>query len=450
MRRFPIFPVALGLVALLATAILLVLEFVLASGTWSSTPAARVLAVIAIIAEAFVLVLLLTKITNYVRGSNGRRSGDLWSAWFASDLVVSTLASVASVALLIVVGKASDLPKDIANVHPINLVIGSALALGFACLCQLFFAVAYYVLYRLPNSGKAHSLHTNEEGRLSPQITMRVKSVPYERTKPALSQTSISKRDSSDFASRPGTSSGRSAAESVSSFAGSVSSVVRPMGSKTRLLSGRRVSSLDSNSYRDRMSGTSQDGFDSWDTSSVDPRHRQLVLKTTLPIASRFLETIPASPTTSRSPSPGCPLDLEPPKRGRQRGRSYSPAPATRTQRARTVTPPESELNIHPLFRSDSPGPLPAATPGTVVIAAPQAGRLMAKSVVRMRSSSSPLNRQGSDESMQTTSSLNSDSLRREDGGSEARKMTPPIPDWILNIGSKTNLGENPNSVNHG
>ncbi|KAI8953966.1 hypothetical protein F4801DRAFT_575982 [Xylaria longipes] len=457
MDLFPIFPVALGLAALLATVATLALEVVLAYGTWSSTSPARILAVVAFVAEAIVLILLIGKLTKYVRGTNGYRSRDLWSTWFASDLFVSVLASVVSVALLIVTGKAKDLPRNIANVPPINLVIGSAIALGFAFTGQLFFVVVYFVLHRLPDSEQALSLHTNEEGRLSPQLPMRVKSVPYERTKPALSQTRINERGSSEFSSRPGTSGGRSAAETVSSFSGSLSSVVHPMGSRTRLLSntsrpGRRPGSLDSGSYRDRSSVT-EDGFDSWDTSAVDPRNRQMVLETSSPIRTRFLETIPASPTTSRSPSPGCPLDLEPPKRGR-RDRSYSPVP--RAQQERIVTPPESELHIHPLFRSDSPGPPPAATPGTVVVAAPNAGKFITgKSVTRMRSGSlpnspSPLSRQGSDESFRKTPSPNYDRLRPEDVAGEERKMTPPIPEWVLNVGSKTSLAEYQSKGRHG
>ncbi|KAI1754308.1 hypothetical protein F4782DRAFT_528740 [Xylaria castorea] len=457
MGLFTAFPVVLGLAALLATAAILALEVVLAYGTWSSTSPARILAVIALVAEAIVLVLLITKLTKYVRGTNGHRSKDQWSTWFALDLVMSVLASVMSVALLIVTGKAKDLPENIANVPPINLVIGSAIALGFAFIGQLFFVVIYFILHRLADSEQALSLHTNEEGRLSPQLPMRVKSVPYERTKPALSQTRINERGSSESSNRPRTSGARSTTETISSFSGSLSSVVRPMGSKTRLLSstsrpGRQPGSLDSIGYRDWI-GITEDGFDSWDTSSVDPRNRQMVLETSSPIRSRFLETIPASPTTSRSPSPGCPLDLEPPKRGR-RDRSYSPVP--RAQLERVATPTESELHIHPLFRSDSPGPPPAATPGTVVVAAPNAGQFITgKSVTRMRSGSlpnspSPLSRQGSYESFRKTPSPNNDRLRPEDVAGEERKMTPPIPEWVLNAGSRTSLAEYQSKGRHG
>ncbi|KAI1128078.1 hypothetical protein F5Y10DRAFT_182616 [Nemania abortiva] len=456
MGLFSFFPAALGLFALSATTVILALEVVVAQGTWSSTSSARIIAVIAAVSEAVVLIFLITKLTKYARGTDGHRR-DLWSAWFALDLIASVLATAVSVALLILISNTGSLPKTVSNVPLANLLIGSAVALAFAFIGQLFFIVVYFVLHRLPDSEQALSLHTNEEGRLSPQLPMRIKSVPYDRTKPAVSRTRLNDRGSSEYPSRPGTSSGRSAAETVASFSGSLSNIVRPMGSRTRLLSsssksGHRPGSLDSNAFRDRISVT-EDGFDSWDTSSVDPQNRQMVLETSSPIRPRFLETIPASPTTSRSPSPGCPLDLEPPKRGR---RHRGDSPIRRAQQERAYTPSESELHIHPLFRSDSPGPPPPATPGTVVIAAPNAGQFITgKSVNRMRSSSSPnspspLSRQGSYESFGNTASLNGDSLRPENGAVEERKMTPPIPDWVLNAGSRSSLTEYQNKLRRG
>ncbi|KAJ8123391.1 hypothetical protein O1611_g9602 [Lasiodiplodia mahajangana] len=451
-----IFPAALGVFALLATAVILALEVIIAYWTWPSTSPARIIAVIASASEAIVLIFLVTKLAKYVRGTDGHRSRDLWSAWFALDLLASVLASAVSVALLIVISNAKDLPKAVSNVPLANLQIGSAVALAFAFISQLFFIVVYFVLHRLPDSEQALSLHTNEEGRLSPQLPMRIKSVPYDRTKPAVSQTRLNDRGSSEYASRPGTSSGRSAAETITSFSGSLSNIVRPMGSRTRLLSsssksGQRLGSFDSNAFRDRISVT-EDGFDSWDTSSVDPHNRQMVLETSSPVRPRFLETIPASPTTSRSPSPGCPLDLEPPKRGR---RNRSDSPIRRAQQERAYMPSESELHIHPLFRSDSPGPPPPTTPGTVVVAAPNAGQFITgKSVNRMRScsspNSSPLSRQGSYESFGNTASLNGDSLRPDNGNVEERKMTPPIPDWVLNAGSRSSLAEYYNKERRG
>ncbi|KAI1265164.1 hypothetical protein F5Y18DRAFT_60398 [Xylariaceae sp. FL1019] len=451
-----LFPAVLGCFAIGATAATLVLELILAYGSWSSESPLRIVAVIASVIEVIVLILLGTLLANHAWYSSDRRSAAGPSGvWFAVDLIAGVLATIASVALLILTGKATDLPKMILGVSLTNVRIGTSVALGFAFVGQLLFVVLYFIIHRRSDLEQAHSLHTNEEGRFSPQLSMRVKTVRYDRTKPALPRAQSTDQSSFEYSSRPGTSGGRSTAETVSSMTGSVASTVRPMGSKTRLLStssrtARRPGSLDSNAYREQNSIAEDvsEGFDSWDTSSVDPHNRLMVLETSSsPNRPRFLETIPASPTPSRSPSPGFPLDLEPPSRVR-RGRSNSPVP--RAPRERTLTPQasESELHIHPLFRSDSPVP-PATSPGTVLVAAPNAGQFITgKSITRMRSGSlpsspSPLSRQGSYDSFRKTPSPYDDGLRPEEVGEE-RKMTPPIPEWVLTAGSKSSLGEYP------
>ncbi|KAI1328410.1 hypothetical protein F5Y16DRAFT_154407 [Xylariaceae sp. FL0255] len=449
-----IFAAALGCIATLATMAITALEIVLAIGLWPSVSSARIVAVIASAIEAIVFVILSALLIAHFRRMMGAHVQDMRGVWFACQLLASVLATIASVVLLILIGKKASVPTEKVTISLADARIGTSVALGIAFTSQLFFVVVYFILHRLPDSDQALSLHTNEEGRLSPQVGMRVKSVPYTQTKAAVTQLKIMDQTIIGNPSRPGSISGRSVAETVNSDRSFMQSTIRPMGSKTKLLprnsgSMRRGLSLDSNSYREQQStisaSSTQDGFDSWDTSSVDPHNRQMVLETSSPIRSRFLETIPASPTGSRSPSPGFPLDLEPPKRGR-RGRSNSPA--ARSPRERIITPKssETELNIHPLFRSDSPGPPPAATPGTVVIAAPSAGQFISnKTVTRMRSGSlpnppSPLSRQGSYDSFRKSPSPNPDSLQPET--IEERKMTPPIPEWILNAERKPSVTE--------
>jgi hypothetical protein len=161
---------------------------------------------------------------------------------------------------------------------------------------------------------------------------------------------------------------------------------------------------------------------------------------------------------------------LEPP-RTRRRSRSYSPV-STRTIQAQraafTQQASPSEAHIHPLFRSDSPKP-PSATPGTVVVAAPNAGQVIAagdkqsirsiQSMRRLRSESlpanapSPLSRAGSCDSFvqRRRAGSTSPEIREEEdeavvvgavaaGADTERKMTPPIPDYILNAGSPSSL----------
>ncbi|CRK41673.1 hypothetical protein BN1708_016888 [Verticillium longisporum] len=107
------------------------------------------------------------------------------------------------------------------------------------------------------------------------------------------------------------------------------------------------------------------------------------------------------------------------------------------------------EANIHPLFRSDSPVPPPNVTPGTVVVASPNAGQVISdrKSARRMRSSSlangqSPLSHQSSFEFLPSSSVNEQDEVEEQseiESPSE-RKMTPPIPEWILTAGSRSSL----------
>ncbi|KAI1647542.1 uncharacterized protein F4817DRAFT_102092 [Daldinia loculata] len=451
MARAVLVSASLGAVALLATASILALQVIVAQGLWGSSSPAKFAAIVASAFEIIILILLIILFAKCVgRGMEfGRRKSN--GIWFASGVIASVLASAASVVTLVTLGRPVGLPQTILQTPLTNWRIGTSIALVSAFVGQLAFIVVYFVVHRLPDSEQALSLHTNEDS--SRQLPRHVKSIPYSRTVPATSQTTIGKRTLTDYPTPPGSSAGKSMAETISSIRTSVSQAVRPIGAHTRLLSsgsrtGRRPASIDSNGYRERMSVTvSEDGFDSWDTSSVDTQNRQLIVETSPPIRSgRFLETIPASPTTSRSPSPGNALDFEPPNINRnRRSRSYSPLPRP-PQHERSMTPQSisGELHIHPLFRSDSPAP-PAVTPGTVVIAAPNAGQTISeKSLTQMRSSSliagsGPLSRQGSYDSFRKTPSHNTDLLRVEDLAVE-RKMTPPIPDWILNAGSTTSL----------
>jgi hypothetical protein len=195
-----------------------------------------------------------------------------------------------------------------------------------------------------------------------------------------------------------------------------------------------------------------EDGFDSWDLSAVELHSRHFVISaanstnTSSPSHGRFLETIPASPTGSRSPSPGFPLDLEPPSR-RRRSRSHSPATTMMVKHRGDAAPSPtgSEAHIHPLFRTDSPTPPPSATPGTIVTAAPGAGQAIIdrQSLHRMRSgslpnSSSPLGHSRSLDDMASTLKDNDESGRPP--SPPEREMTPPIPDWILGAGPRNSF----------
>lgn len=455
-------PVILGVIATLATTSILVIHIILAYTLADVTYSVRTSAILSSVLEALVLISLGWLLSSYVGIRRlGTRSGSFNNVCFGLSLLLCAVAAAASVAAVICLSNASSsiLPGKILGSTATSFLIGSSVALGTSFAMQLVFLVVHYIIGRIHSHEAAFPLDTQQDQRRPPQA--EIKAVPYHQTSASLPKSRG--RTSTDSRSPPGSSGGRSATETMSSIRTSLSHAVRPISSKTRLLPGsqrssRRPPSLDSTAFGERASMT-EDGFDSWDTSAVDPQTRQTVLETaSSPIQGRFLETIPASPTTSRSPSPGTPLDLEAP-RTRQRSRSYSPASQGSRQSQRTAFTQHansSEAHIHPLFRSDSPSPAPAATPGTVVTAAPNAGQVISdrhsiRTLRRMRSDSlpvvpSPLSQQGSFEDLRRrdrTESLSpelSEEVEEELGSGSERKMTPPIPDWILSAGSRTSL----------
>jgi hypothetical protein len=120
------------------------------------------------------------------------------------------------------------------------------------------------------------------------------------------------------------------------------------------------------------------------------------------------------------------------------------------------------EEHIHPLFRSSSPTPPPSATPGTTVTAAPGsfAGLLINERMIRrMRSGSAPNSPSplgtgtgfffperglGIEDEEESEDENGIDQEQKEHSeneetnmiSQEGRKMTPPIPEFILATGS--------------
>ncbi|KAK8139161.1 hypothetical protein PG984_002541 [Apiospora sp. TS-2023a] len=448
-----ILPAALGVAAILGTAATLFMNIANAD-TDRQTPTLRITASVASACEGLIFFMLIPLFYQTLRQSwaaDSRRPSRLGFLLRVALIVVATAVSIAVLAIL---GKDSDKTYILGGPESSFLTSGSVV-LAYAFAAQLVYVIVHHINGNMRDE-ESNSMHSAEGGSLS--ISKRVKTIPYSQTVPRAAVTK--ERLSAEFQSPPGSSGGKSTAETMSSFRSSFSQAVRPISSKTRLLSssgrvGRRPPSLDSLAYRSSIAEEGY-GFDSWDTSSVDPQDRQTVIETSPPLP-RFLETIPASPTTSRSPSPGTPLELElePPKPAARRSRSYSPM--ARRAPALTTHASTSELHIHPLFRTDSPEP-PRATPGTSIHAADDAGKVISeRSLGRMRSGSmisarSPLSRTNSRESIQKSlapslasiaSSLTPSSERLDAPPADTdRQMTPPLPEWILNAGSRTSLTE--------
>ncbi|KAK4114303.1 hypothetical protein N656DRAFT_788519 [Canariomyces notabilis] len=440
-------PATLGIVAALPTTAVVVIQIILARHPVDQA-SVRITAIIAAALETVVLIILSAlTVSQLGRWTPNSRLGEFHGLWFGGGLLLCTAAAAVSVSNLISLSRLAD--------DPLSSPILGAKVMDLL----LVFLVSHFISGRIHGTECRIPSRADERRSRSPP---RIKAIAYHETSPVSAKVRGSA--SFEWRSPPGSSSGRS--ETVSSIRSSLSQVVRPITSKTRLLSGsqrssRRPASLDLPAFHDRRSHSTDDGFDSWDTSAVDPQNRQTVLESSSPPPGRFLETIPASPATSRSPSPGTPLDILEPPRTRRRSRSYSPVSTRRIQAqqaAFTQHLSQSEANIHPLFRSDSPTPPPLATPGTVVTAAPNAGVVISdrqsirsiKSLTRMRSGSlptvpSPLSHQGSFDSFRRRVDASPPEIREEEEASSAgpdteRKMTPPIPEWILTAGSRNSL----------
>lgn len=240
---------------------------------------------------------------------------------------------------------------------------------------------------------------------------------------------------------------------------------------------------------------SSDSGFDSWDTSSVGPQIRETVLRSSPSIRAggpNILAPIPGS----RSPSPAKALEgpflLPEPAESSQASQSDTPKsppsaylwdttrPRIRKRSASNDShhyrqlqqqPPPlprspsfalAEDHIHPLFRTSSPTPPPSASPRTTVTAAPGsfAGLLInERTLQRMRSGScpnspsplgqsslsvfgqaSPENQNYFFDAMETLSpKLCADDSDEPDENGD-RKMTPPIPDFILGAGARSSF----------
>jgi hypothetical protein len=336
----------------------------------------------------------------------------------------------------------TDLPRITLGTTSQPLLTVTFILWAFSAMSQCTLLIAVLLVsHRVAQ--QTQSLHTDEEPHRSAEM--------QQASRPQTARPLSRGRESSDEQSFSSKSRKRSGSDTLSSIRSSVTHVVRPMSSKSRLVlqtKTYRPTSLDSGTGEREIV---EDGFDSWDLSAVDPHSRHFVMsaansiKTSSPITGRFLETIPASPTGSRSPSPGFPLDLEPPSH-RRRSRSHSPAMTVIAKRRDSASSQTgNEAHIHPLFRTDSPTPPPTATPGTVVTAAPGAGQAIIdrQSVRRMRSGSlpnspSPLGHSRSLDDMAST--VKDDDESGQTPSPPEREMTPPIPDWILGAGPRNSL----------
>ena len=178
------------------------------------------------------------------------------------------------------------------------------------------------------------------------------------------------------------------ASEHFSSIRSSLSAKVKSSHSRTRLIRSGR----DSNSFEDiyREPLPMHDGFDTWDTSAVGAHIRETVLQSSPTPEKARLDPIPGSRPESPATAlegPFLPQSPHLPSSTPSSPTNFSRPHFTR-QRSATM---EENVNVHPLFRPDSPhGPPPSVSPGTAITVDPEAANRNSRATLRIRSGSLP------------------------------------------------------------
>lgn len=437
--------------AVLATSALLCLQVITAAHVDDAS--LRPVTIVAASLQSVVLIVLLWLAASHVVQTGRVPSTPRLNIIFGFELLACALAAAVSAVALahLNISRADQAPPPPPE-YQAQLLAASSVALALATALQLAAMILHFMSLRELVVGETDSAEVpGQRTRI-----YRVKSIPYIQTIQATQTRTGRGQPIPEMASverpAPLVVAEPSSATKVGFFASPFAQVIRPSSSKTKLRAGeRRPSSRESTP---RESSVEQTSFDSWDTSSVDTHNRQVVLEmsSSPSVKPRGLETIPASPRPSRSPSPRTPAHLEPPRSVRTR-RSYSPSTLRQREDSRlTASSSVDELHIHPLFRSDSQTPAPCATPGTSVLASPNAGHVISRresmqSLARMRSGSlrSPLSHQPSLESTKLTIQGDAQQVDERDEDDEAepertsssseRRMTPPVPAWLLSRG---------------
>ncbi len=175
------------------------------------------------------------------------------------------------------------------------------------------------------------------------------------------------------------------------SFRHSVSKIIRPVTSRTRLLLHHPLPHRDTPSAMSTKNSSIDtarevDGFDNWSPTPSRPATPTAAVVAQTRSHKRCakqgrLETIPGS----RPASPGNLLEWPFPGTSQQAPTTSPPTSPTSTTSSHGIyTQPLSrrqsgtdQKNIHPLFRSESPVPPPLASPGTVITASPYAGQVV-------------------------------------------------------------------------
>lgn len=242
----------------------------------------------------------------------------------------------------------------------------------------------------------------------------------------------------------------RSSSQSLKSWRDSLHQAVRPISSRSKLVGRpsftREALSFHSDALSMKSAGQ-PDAFDSWevDAQSKSTASQLVAPSMLMPCRGTALEPIPGSRPASPARALDGPFPLE--------DEVLSPPPKLALDVSRPPSPGGSEAHIHPLFRSESPTPAPATTPGTSIVASPLANQIIAcparpysrmrsnsaRSATNSRAASPALVHQRSFINERTPSHLSQHSRSRSPSP-PSRVMTPPIPDFVLNSSPRNSV----------
>ncbi|KAL5114996.1 hypothetical protein ACEQ8H_007105 [Pleosporales sp. CAS-2024a] len=221
----------------------------------------------------------------------------------------------------------------------------------------------------------------------------------------------------------------------LNSFKESLRHVVRPATSRSTLVS-RTSFTRDARSIYSQADSfenvSHSDGFENWDTSSVSLQTREVVMQSA-PSRGTTLDPIPGSRPTTPARGLEGPFLTELPEEEEE----LALPPKMMPDYSRPPSPATSEAHIHPLFRTESPVPPPEATPGTSIVASPYSKHAIAcptRSFHRMRSNSH-LNQSHNVRGRTSTPYASS-----RTPSPVGRKLTPPIPDFVLNSSPRSSM----------
>lgn len=428
----------LGMTALLPTVALICLDIIIA--THDIDPSViRAASVASAILETIVLVSLSLLLRAGPSSSNSwplklRTSSKLRLA-LAIIVLLCLAAGGASATTALWISRIARKEADVPGIFNNAIVIVYSAILGISSICQLIFSVLCYV--RIQRSIIAGTdADTDAESQPSLKSAWRVKAIPYSSTRVSIAEhRGVKSFESTCMTSFRGRTSPTSTSDSPRT---SFSQPGRSL-SKRRLLSLRQQQPASADYSPNRASVDTTDSVG----SSINNHTRWC--QTLEAPAPCTLEPIPASPIDIE-PGFDALTGLEPPPRARQRSRSFSPVGQRISQRSESPRGSTDELHIHPLFRSDSPTPPPMATPGTTVIASPDAGKVIAhrpsnQSLRRVRSGtlpsqSSPLSRSSSSETFAANKTVEACDSIREEADEEGLNITVGVPVRTMRSGS--------------